>query len=83
MRVDAFGGAEGTQKADGPRLADGAAGRHAGFESSTPTLEVVVMQPTDQWHTEQADWRIQVVSRLELNYPGCSDHTVGAAVLSK
>lgn len=41
------------------------------------------MIPTDTWHTAQADWRIQVVTRLEQNYPGCSDHTVGAAVLTK
>lgn len=41
------------------------------------------MIPADPWHSEQADWRIGIVTQLEHQYPGCDDHTVGVAVLNR
>lgn len=41
------------------------------------------MIPADLWHTALADWRIAVVSAIETRIEGCSDHTVGPAVLNK
>lgn len=32
------------------------------------------MIPTDIWHTQMAEWRIQIVTQLESRYEGCDVH---------